>query len=185
MLEGLDEATYSLENLEKRAGSEAKRSFRTRRACSLSYSCWSSFQEGYSRDSPRQKVSYVGNKCPTRGELSRHDERLRLIGGRIRACSCTYIGGKYHDDAWVRYLLGTKRRPITGTTALVRPGISDPGSSAQSSFYLSVSPMCHLRYSGLNYCLCIYFAEARIFLRRAIHCIQGITLFMLPVTYST
>lgn len=59
----------------------------------------------------------MGDKCPTSGERSRHGERLRLIGGRIRACSCTYIGGKYHDDAWVHYLLGGQSlepRPWSG-----------------------------------------------------------------------
>ena len=62
MLEESDEATYSLEYFENREGSEVKRSLRTRDSCSLSYSCWSFFQEGYSGDSSYQNGWMVSDK---------------------------------------------------------------------------------------------------------------------------
>lgn len=122
----------------------------------------------------------MGDKCPTSGERSRHGERLRLIGGRIRACSCTYIGGKYHDDAWVHYLLGGQSlepRPWSGRAFPTQVRRHSPLS-------IFLFPRCfHLRYSGILDCyLYTRFSEASNFLHRAI---EGITLFILPATHGT
>ena len=100
-----------------------------------------------------RKGTIMGDKCPTRGELSRHDERLRLIGGRIRACSCAYIGGKYRDDAWVYYLLGYKAAANHWNHALRSAGHFRPRFVGPIDLFLTFCfpdvPSAILRIPGL------------------------------------